>query len=81
MATEPESRILRALGQDSARWGEREAIEDTFVAWHQQPVRIARLLRWLILMGERPENIADYIEHAETWQRQYEEMQIFEAEQ
>jgi hypothetical protein len=75
---EMRERTEREPGPERKR---REAIEDTFTPWHQQPVRIARLLRWLILMGERPANTADFIEHAETWQEQYDEMRMFEAEQ
>lgn len=57
---------------------EREAIGDTFQPWFEQPVRIARLLRWLVLMEETPESIPDFIESAETWAQQYEDMTVWE---
>lgn len=57
----------------------REQIEATFTPWYEDPRRIARLLRWLVLLEEAPISIPDFIESAETWTKQYEEMCLFEG--
>lgn len=58
----------------------REEIFETFTPWYEDPRRISRLLRWLVLMGEVPASIPDFIESAETWGRQYEEMLLWSPE-
>lgn len=53
-------------------------IDESFDPWHKNPYRIARLYRWLVLMGEAPANVADFIENCECCQCQYDEMCLFE---
>jgi predicted aminopeptidase len=57
----------------------RRAIERTFTPWFQDPIEIARLLRFLELIDETPRDVACFVEHAETWADMYETMLAAES--
>lgn len=52
-------------------------IRDTFTPWHKDPCRIATLYRWLVLMDRAPADVWGLIEHAEGYQQDYEDMQLW----
>lgn len=49
------------------------------IPWYEDVRRVARLLRWLVLMDEVPASVPDFIESGESWRKQYEEMCLFEG--
>ena len=51
------------------------------IPWYEDVRRVARLLRWLLLSDERPASIPDFIESAETWHVQYDDMCLWEGQQ
>lgn len=55
-----------------------EAIPFERREWHQDPKEIARLFRWLTgIEGVEIRDPASFIEHAATWQAQYDEMRSY----
>lgn len=52
-------------------------IVESFITWHKDPRRIARLYRWLVFMGMAPDDTAYFIENAEEWQLSYDDMQLW----
>lgn len=67
---------------DLAAWAkdrERKAIEDTFCEWHKDPVRIARLWRFLDITDRTPLDTPLFIEAAASYQQEYEELRMWEG--
>lgn len=56
----------------------REQIKDTFGPWYSDPVRIARLYRWLDLMDRLPRDVALFIESAASYESEYAAMRAAE---
>lgn len=52
----------------------RKEIEDTFDPWWTDVRSIARLYRWLRMRDRLPEDTADFIANARSWEQDYEDM-------
>lgn len=57
----------------------RREIEDTFLPWHSDPIRIARLYRWLELLDKPPIDVAAFIESAASWQQDWDDLMTWTA--
>lgn len=55
-------------------------IAETFCEWHKDPVRIARLYRWLDLRERTPIDVALFIESAASYQQDYDDLLMWSGE-
>jgi hypothetical protein len=53
----------------------KEAIENSFTPWHKDPIRLARLWRFLELMDRPPIDVPAFLENASTYEDEYQLMQ------
>jgi hypothetical protein len=72
-----DQRRERVENEVDAEEKRRRAIEETFCEWHKDPVRIARLYRWLELRERPPIDVASFIECAATYQQDYDDLQMW----
>lgn len=73
---DPEEGIdARLEGADLERKRQEREIQETFCEWHKDPVRIAKLYRFLQLLDEEPRDVALFIESAASYADRYRTMQ------
>lgn len=68
---------LLPLRKDDAH---AQEIAATFDHWTKEPVRLARLWRWLIILNKTPRSPAAFMEHPEVYEREYAGMCELECE-
>jgi hypothetical protein len=69
-----EEKARRETAKEVYAQERQREINETFEPWHKDPVRIARLLRFLELLDKTPVDMPAFIESAATWQADYDDL-------